>query len=86
MRVLSIAAVLVTGLLGCAPQDPVSYAQMVCADQDGLVPGGDEHAACVRFVAENPPDALLAIGGAMLGPLKAARDMRHDALSAHRYR
>jgi hypothetical protein len=37
-------------------------------------------------VAENPPDALLAIGGAMLGPLKAARDMRHDALSAHRYR
>jgi hypothetical protein len=75
MRAVVMAAALVTVLAGCAPQDPVAYAQMVCADQDeGLVPGSDEYAACVQFVAENPPTALLALGGAMLGPLRAAPD------------
>ena len=48
---------------------------MVCGDQDeGLVPGSDEYAACVQFVAENPPRVLLAIGGAMLEPVRAAPD------------
>jgi hypothetical protein len=47
---------------------------MVCADQDGLSPGSDEYAACVQFVAKNPPSMLLAIGGAMLGPVRAAPD------------
>ena len=47
----------------------MAYAQMVCGDQgEGLVPGSDEHVACVEFVAENPPSVPLAIGGAMLGP------------------
>jgi hypothetical protein len=48
---------------------------MECADQDeGLLPGRAEYAACVRFVAKNPPTALLAFGGATLGPLRAAPD------------
>ena len=63
---------LVTVLVGCAPQHPVTYAQIVCADEDGLLPGSDEYAACVEFMAENPPSVLLALGGATLGPLKAA--------------
>lgn len=75
MRAVVMVAALVTVLVGCAPQDPVAYAQMVCADQEeGLVPGSDEYAACVQFVAENPPTVLLALGGAMLGPLRAAPD------------
>ena len=62
------------GARGCAPRDPVAYAQMVCGDQDeGLVPGSDEHVACVEFVAENPPSIPLAIGGAMLGPSEQRR-------------
>jgi hypothetical protein len=62
-------------LVGCAPRDPVTYAQMECADQDeGLLPGSDAYAACVEFVTQNPPIALLAIGGATLGPLRAAPD------------
>ena len=66
-----------TVLVGCAPQDPATYAQMVCVDQDkGLLPGSDEYAACVQFVAKNPPAALLAMGGATLGPLRAAPDNR----------
>jgi hypothetical protein len=77
MRVVVGTAALVTVLVGCAPRDPVAYAQMVCGDQEeGLVLGSDEHAACVEFVAENPPNVLLAIGGAMLGPFRAAPD-RH---------
>jgi hypothetical protein len=72
-----MAAALMAALVGCAPRDPVVYAQMVCGDpEEGLMPGSDEHVACVEFVAENPPSALLAIGGAMLGPLRAAPD-RH---------
>jgi hypothetical protein len=48
---------------------------MVCGDQDeGLARGSDEHVACIEFVAENPPSVLLAIGGAMLEPVKAAPD------------
>jgi hypothetical protein len=75
MRAVVMAAALATVLVGCAPRDPVAYAQMVCADQEeGLVPGSDEYAACVQFVAENPPSVLLALGGAMLGPLRAAPD------------
>ena len=77
MRAVVMAAALVTVLVGCAAQDPVAYAQMVCGDRDeGLVPGSDEHVACVEFVAENPPSVLLALGGAMLGPFRAAPD-RH---------
>jgi hypothetical protein len=40
----------------------------------GLLPGGDEYAACVEFMDENPPNVLLALGGAMLGLVKAAAD------------
>jgi hypothetical protein len=76
MRAVVLAAALVTMLVGCAPRDPVNYAQMVCADQDGLSAGSDEYAACVQFVAKNPPSVLLALGGAMLGPLKAAPHSR----------
>jgi hypothetical protein len=48
---------------------------MVWGDQDeGLALGSDEHVACIEFVAENPPSVLLAIGGAMLEPVKAAPD------------
>ena len=74
MRAVVMAAALVTMLVGCAPRDPVTYAQMECANQDGLLPGSDEYAACVQFVAENPPRVLLAIGGAMLNPVRAAPD------------
>ena len=73
MRVVVPAAALVAVLVGCAPRDPVTYAQMECADQDGLLPGSDEYAACVELVAENPPSVLLAIGGAMLGPSEQRR-------------
>jgi hypothetical protein len=75
MRVVVLAAALVAVLVGCAtPRDPVAHTQMVCGDQDeGLVPGSDEHVACVEFVAENPPSMPLAIGGAMLGPLEQRR-------------
>jgi hypothetical protein len=60
---------------GLRPRDPVAYAQMVWGDQDeGLALGSDEHGACIEFVAENPPSVLLAIGGAMLEPVKAAPD------------
>jgi hypothetical protein len=64
---------LVTVLVGCASQDPVTYAHMVCADEDGLLSGS---AACVEFMAENPPSVLLALGGASLGPVRAAPDSR----------
>ena len=74
MRAVVLTAALVTMLIGCAPRDPVTYAQMVCADQDGVLPGTDEYAACVQFVAENPPSVLLAIGGAMLEPPRATPD------------
>jgi hypothetical protein len=75
MRAVVLTAALATVLAGCAPRDPVAYAQMVCADRDeGLVLGSDEYAACVQFVAENPPTALLALGGATLGPFRAAPD------------
>lgn len=75
MRAVVVTAALVAMLVGCAPRDPLAYAQMVCGDQDeGLVPGSDEHMACVEFVAENPPSMLLAIGGAMLQPITAAPD------------
>jgi hypothetical protein len=75
MRVVVVVAALVTVLVGCAPRDPVAYAQMVCGDQEeGLVLGSDEHVACVESVAENAPSVLLAIGGAMLGPFRAAPD------------
>jgi hypothetical protein len=44
MRVVVMAAALVTVLVGCAPRDPVAYAQMVCGDPDeGLVLGSGEH-------------------------------------------
>ncbi len=76
MRAVVMTAALVTVLAGCAPRDPVNYAQMVCADQDGLSAGSDEYAACVQFVAENPPSVLLALGGAMLGPFKAGPHRR----------
>jgi hypothetical protein len=80
MRVL-MAAVLLAVLAACAPRDPVAYAQMVCGDPDErLVLGSDEHAACVRFVAENPPSVLLAIGGGMLDPVTAApHEFRSDS-------
>ena len=80
MRIL-MAAALVAVLAGCAPRDPVAYAQMVCGDPDErLVLGSDEHAACVRFVAENPPSVLLAIGGGMLDPVTAApHEFRSDS-------
>jgi hypothetical protein len=72
-----MAGALVTVLVSCAPRDPVTYAQMVCGDPDeGLVLGSDEHVGCVEFVAKNPPSVLLAIGGAMLEPVRAAPD-RH---------
>ena len=75
VRAVVVAAALVAVLAGCAPRDPVAYAQMVCGDQDeGLARGSDEHVACIEFVAENPPSVLLAIGGAMLEPVKAAPD------------
>ena len=54
MRAVVMTTALVTVLVGCAPQDPVTYAQMVCADEDGLLPGSDEYAACVESMAENP--------------------------------
>ena len=76
MRAVVMTTALVTVLVGCAPQDPVTYAQMVCADEDGLLAGSDEYAACVEFMAENPPSVLLALGGATLGPVKAAPDSR----------
>ena len=67
MRVVVMAAALVTVLVSCAPRDPVAFAQMICADPDeGLVLGSREHVACVDSVAKNPPSVLLAIGGAML--------------------
>ena len=73
MRVVVMAGALVTVLVSCAPRDPVTYAQMVCGDPDeGLVLGSDEHVGCVEFVAKNPPSVLLAIGGAMLEPVRAA--------------
>jgi hypothetical protein len=80
MRTL-MAAALVAVLAGCAPRDPVAYAQMVCGDPDErLLPGSDEHAACVQFVAENPPSVLLAIGGGMLDPVTAApHEFRSDS-------
>ena len=69
MRVVVVATALAAVLVGCAPRDPVAYAQMVRGDQDeGLVPGSDKHVACVEFVAENLLSVPLAIGGAMLGP------------------
>lgn len=75
MRAVVMAAALVTVLVGCAPRDPVAYAQMVCGDPDErLVLGSNEHVACVESVAANAPSALLAIGGAMLGPISAAPD------------
>jgi hypothetical protein len=75
MREVVMAAALAAMLVGCAPRDPVAYAQMVCGDRDeGLSPGSDEHSACVEFVAQNPPSVLLAIGGGMLGPLRPASD------------
>ena len=62
MRVVAMTRTLVAVLVGCAPRDPVAYAQMVCEDPDkGLVLGSDEHAGCVDFVAENPPSVLLAM-------------------------
>ena len=77
MRGIAVAAAVAAMLVGCAPRDPMAYAQMVCGDQhEGLAPGSDEHVACVEFVAENPPRVLLAIGGGMLGPLRPAPD-RH---------
>jgi hypothetical protein len=74
MRAVVMSAALVAVLVACAPQDPVRYAQISCANQDGLVPGSDEYADCVQFVEENAPSALLAIGGAMLGALRPAPD------------
>jgi hypothetical protein len=75
MRVVVVVAALVAVLVGCAPRDPVAYAQMVCGDPDqGLLLGSDEHVACVKSVAENAPSVLLAIGGAMLEPVRAAPD------------
>jgi hypothetical protein len=63
MRVVVMTAALLAVLVACAPRDPVSYAQMICRDQDqGLVLGSDEHVGCVEFVAENAPSALLANG------------------------
>ena len=53
MRAVVMTTALVTVLVGFAPQDPVTYAQMVCADEDRLLPGSDEYAACVEFMAEN---------------------------------
>jgi hypothetical protein len=78
MRVVVFPAALVAMLVGCAPRDPVAYAQIACGDPDeGLVLGTEEHAACVESVAEeNAPSVLLAIGGAMLEPVRAAPD-RH---------
>ena len=73
MREVVVTAALAAMLVGCAPRDPVAYAQMVCGDE-GLAPGSGEHVACVEFVADNPPSVLLAIGGGMLGPLRAAPD------------
>jgi hypothetical protein len=79
MRVVVLAAALVPVLVGCAARDPVAYAQMVCGDPDQRpVLGSDEHAACVQFVAENPPTVLLAIGGGMLEPVTAAPDSYED--------
>ena len=74
MRAVVVAALGIV-LVGCAPPDPMTYAQMECVDQDeGLLPGSAEYAACVQFVAKNPPTALLALGGATLEPLRAAPD------------
>jgi hypothetical protein len=72
MRAVVMTTALGTVLVACAPQDPLTYAHMVCADEDGLFPGSDEYAACVKFMAENPPSVLLALDGATLGPVKAA--------------
>jgi hypothetical protein len=75
MRTLVITAALVAVLLGCAPRDPVTYAHVVCGDQNrGLMLGSDEHAACVQWLAKHPPGVLLAIGGGMLEPVTAAPD------------
>jgi type IV pilus biogenesis protein CpaD/CtpE len=77
MRVVVVAAALAAVLLGCAPRDPVAYAQVVCGDpEQRLVLASNEYAACVEFVAENAPSALLALGGAMLEPVRAAPDRR----------
>jgi hypothetical protein len=76
MRAVVMTTALVTVLVGCAPQDPATYAQMVCADEDGRLPGSDEYAACVEFMVETPQSVLLALGGATLGPVKAAPDSR----------
>ena len=75
MRAVVMTRALVTVLVGCAPQDPVTYAQMVCANEDGLLPGSDEYAACVEFMAENPPSGVGARRGDA-GPVKAAPDSR----------
>jgi hypothetical protein len=74
VRAVVMTTALGTVLVACAPQDPLTYAHMVCADEDRLLPGSDEYAACVEFMAENPPSVLLALGGATLGPVKAAAD------------
>ena len=43
MRVVVMAAALVTVLVGCAPRDPVAFAQRVCGDPDeGLLLGSGE--------------------------------------------
>lgn len=58
-----------------ATWDPVAYANMVCGDQDQRhTLGSDQHAACVEFVAKNPPRVLLAIGGGTLEPVTVAPD------------
>ena len=55
MRTVVVIAALVGVLAGCAPRDPVAYAHMVCGGQDqGLMLGSDEHAACVKFPGEAP--------------------------------
>jgi hypothetical protein len=44
MRVVVMAAALVTVLVGCTLRDPVSFARMVCGDPDeGLLLGSGEH-------------------------------------------
>jgi hypothetical protein len=67
MRAVVMTTALGTVLVACAPQDPLTYAHMVCADEDGLLPGSDEYAACVKFMAENPQACCWRLAGRRWG-------------------
>ena len=67
MRSRHLAAfVLVTlvPVLSCT-SDPIRLARATCETKYHLIPGTATHAACVRAVAENPPNKLQTFGLAL---------------------